>query len=90
MTTTTATTSPSTAATALAAMDDSTEINPTSSLGSDASSISNVQKETNQGQLAPGQSSRYDAGNLSSSASPYMVPITTVCLSAAVASMITW
>ena len=122
MTTTTATTSPSTAATALAAMDDSTEINPTSSLGSDASSISNVQKETNQGQPAPGQEeipsqiilgdstsgistspptmsptaknpdfdSWYDAGNLSSSASPYMVPITTVCLSAAVASMITW
>jgi len=116
-TTTTAAISPSTAATALAAMNDRTEINPTLSLGSDASLILNVGKETNQGQPAPGQEeipsqiilgdstigistspqhttksppAKYPDFDLSSSASPYMVPVTTVCLSAAVALMITW
>jgi len=56
-TTTMAATSPPAAATALAATNDGTEINPTLSLGSDAGSISNVGKETNQGQPATGQTS---------------------------------
>jgi len=99
-------TSPSTAATALTAMNVTTEI---------ASLILNVGNETIEGQPATGQeeipsqiilgdstsgtpttsptkspTAKYQDFNLSSSASPYMVPITTVCLSAAVTSMITW